>query len=178
VVRVRNVLVLMSLSLVVSAQAQAKDEGFYLGGSLGMATVQQSGTDPELGYFEIDDSDYAYKVFGGYQFSPIFAIEGGYRDLGKPSSRIAKTDLQGLDVFGIAGFPLGPLRVFGKLGGIYWDADTQISGEKAGGEDGFDFGAGAGVEFELGSLGLRGEVEYFDMLSDTWMYSIGATFTF
>jgi hypothetical protein len=171
--------ILVLVFVLLSCQAvQAKDEGFYIGGSLGLATVQQSGTDPEWGYFEIDDSDTAYKIFGGYQFSPIFALEGGYRNLGKPSSSAAKTELQGLDVFGIAGVPLGPVRIFGKLGGIYWDANTRIDGEKAGGKDGFDFGAGAGVEFELGSLGLRGEVEYFDVLSDTWMYSIGATFTF
>ena len=172
------VLAAVILAALYSLQAQAKDEGFYIGGSLGLVTVQQSGTDPEWGYFEIDDSDYAYKFIAGYQFSPVFAVEGSFRDLGKTSSNTAKTDLQGLDLFGIAGFPLGPVRIFGKLGGIYWDADTVIYGENRDGRDGFDFGAGAGVEFELGSLGLRGEVEYFDLLSDAWMYSIGATFTF
>lgn len=164
--------------LVCGAPAQAKDEGIYIGGSLGLVTVQQSGTDPEWGYFEIDDSDYAYKFFAGYQFSPVFAVEGSFRDLGKTSSNTARTDLQGLDLFGVAGVPLGPVRIFGKLGGIYWDADTLIYGENRDGKDGFDFGAGAGVEFELGSFGLRGEVEYFDLLSDAWMYSIGATYTF
>lgn len=168
-----------AIYILLSCQvAEAKDEGFYLGGSLGLSTVQQNGADPEWGYFELDDSDYAYKIFGGYQMSPIFAFEGSYRNLGKPSSNNVKTELKGLDAFALAGFPLGPVRIFGKLGGIYWDADTRIDGEKAGGRDGFDFGAGAGVEFELGSLGLRGEVEYFDVLSDTWMYSVGATFTF
>lgn len=176
--RKRVTLALMVFMLMCAAQAQAKDEGFYIGGSLGAVTVQQSGTDPEWGYFEIDDSDYAYKIFAGYQFTPIFALEGSFRDLGQTSSNTAKTDLQGLDVFGVAGIPLGPVRVFGKLGGIYWDADTLIYGENRDGKDGFDFGAGVGVEFELGSLGLRGEVEYFDLLSDAWMYSIGATFTF
>lgn len=177
-VQVKKIAAVAILVLLSCQAANAKDEGFYIGGSLGLTTVQQNGTDPELGYFDIDDSDYGYKVFGGYQFSPVFAVEGGYRDLGKPSSGSASTDLQGIDVFGLAGFPLGPVRIFGKLGGIYWDADTRIEGEPAGGKDGFDFGAGAGVDFELGSLGLRGEIEYFDVLSDTWMYSIGATFTF
>jgi len=45
-------------------------------------------------------------------------------------------------------------------------------------DDGFDFSAGAGVEIELGSFGIRGEVEYLDVLDETWLYSVGATFTF
>ena len=168
----------IALALVISmglcsVQAQAKDEGFYIGGSLGLVTVQQSGTDPEWGYFEIDDSDYAYKFIAGYQFSPVFAVEGSYRDLGKTSSNTARTDLQGLDVFGVAGIPLGPVRVFGKLGGIYWD--DSVSGSD---DDGFDGALGVGLEFSLFSLALRAEVEYFSALDDVYLATVGATFTF
>jgi hypothetical protein len=162
----------------VSQAAVAKETGLYLGASIGAATVQQSGSDPDLGDFEIDDDNFAWKIYGGYQFSGVFAIEGGYRDFGKPESNITKTDLTGLDVFGVAGLPLGPIRLFGKLGAVYWDGETSISGIKVADDDGFEFGAGAGLEFELWKLALRGEVEYFDILDDTWMYTVGATFTF
>jgi hypothetical protein len=166
------------LALSLSQAAFAKETGFYLGASIGAATVQQSGSDPDLGDFEIDDDDFAWKIFGGYQFNSIFAIEGGYRDFGKPETSITKTDLNGLDVFGLAGLPLGPIRLFGKLGAVYWEGDTTISGVSVSDDDGFEFGAGVGLDFELWKLAVRGEVEYFDVLDDTLMYTVGATFTF
>ena len=55
-------------------------------------------------------------------------------------------------------------RLFGKLGGIYGQSDTRIKGGIKYSNDGFDLGAGAGLEFELGSFGLRVEAEYFDAL--------------
>ena len=166
------------LALALSQAAFAKETGFYLGASIGGATVKQSGTDLDLDDFEIDDDDFAWKIFAGYQFNAIFAIEGGYRDFGKPESNLTKTDLNGLDVFALAGLPLGPIRLFGKLGGVYWEGETTISGIKVSDDDGFELGAGVGLDFELWKLAVRGEVEYFDVFDDTLMYTVGATFTF
>lgn len=167
------------ISLMWTTAASAKDEGIYVGASLGAATVQHNGPIYDDGRFEIDDSDYAYKILGGYQFSPLFAMEGSYRDMGSVSSRLAETSSRGFDLTAIAGIPLGPLRAFGRIGGTYWESDTHIRQERTGlDDDGFGFIAGVGAEFELGSLGLRAEVEYLDVLDDAWMYSIGMTFTF
>ncbi len=162
---------------LVTAPALAKDEGFYLGASVGSANVQQNGSDPDLGDFKFDESDFAWKIFAGYQFGPILAIEGGYRDFGSPDTTGLSVDPYGIDVYGVAGVPLGPVRLFGKLGGIYWNADTRVDGMKDS-DDGFEVAAGVGLEFELGSFAIRGEVEYMDIFDDTWMYTIGATYTF
>ncbi|USD39143.1 MULTISPECIES: outer membrane beta-barrel protein [Ferrimonas] len=170
----------LSLAVVLAtacATAHAKDEGFYVGASIGSASIQQSGSDPDIGDFDFDENDFAWKIFGGYQFNGLFALEGGYVDLGSPSSSGTKVDPYGLDLFAVAGIPLGPVRAFGKLGGIYWDSDLTDDGDKVS-DDGFDVAAGVGLEFELGSLAIRGEVEYLDVLDDTWMYTIGATITF
>ena len=40
------------------------------------------------------------------------------------------------------------------------------------------FGLGVGLEFEVMSLAVRGEIEKFDVLDDTLMYSVGVTLTF
>jgi len=173
----RNTLALCVMFALCSGSALAKDEGFYVGASLGSASIQQSGSDPDLGDFDIDENDFAWKIFGGYQFNPIFAVEGGYVDLGSPSNSGIKVEPYGLDLFAVAGIPLGPIRGFGKLGAIYWDADTLVSDHKFN-EDSFDFAGGVGLEFELGSFAIRGEVEYLDVLDETWMYTIGGTFTF
>lgn len=176
--KIRYVLAIAA-TLLFSSAAAAKDEGFYIGASVGLAAVEQNSSGFVPGDFDIDDSDYAYKLFGGYQYSPIFAVEGGYRDLGKPSSGDASTQADAFDAAAVAGVSFGPLRVFGKLGGLYWDSTTRIKGTGLSrSDDGFGLAAGAGLEFELGSMGIRGEVEYLDVLDGTWMYSIGGTFTF
>ena len=173
-----NLLVLLAAVLLFCPTLEAKDEGFYLGAGLGLSSLEQSVSITGSGKVKFDDDDYAYKFFGGYQLSPWLAVEGGFRDMGTLSSGRVKTDLSGIDAFAIAGFPLGPVRLFGKLGGIYGQSDTRIKGGVKFSNDGFDLGAGAGLEFELGSFGLRGEAEYFDALDGVWMYSVGATFTF
>ena len=34
-------------------------------------------SDPDLGDFDFDEKDFAWKIFGGYQFNGLFALEGG-----------------------------------------------------------------------------------------------------
>ncbi len=168
----RNLLIAMivlavSWSFTASAADKYKDRGFYFGGSVGSANVSADNID-------FDENDFAWKAFAGYQLIQLLAVEGGYVDFGSPSSSGIKVDANGWDAFGVVGLPLGPFRLFGKLGAIYWDSDFSGAND----EDGTDLAAGFGVEFEVFSLGVRGEVEYFDALDNIWMYSVGATYTF
>lgn len=157
--------VLLALSWAVGASA--KDKGFYFGGSIGSADVS-------VDNLNFDENDFAWKAFAGYQLISLLAVEGGYVDFGAPSSGGLKVDTTGWDAFGVLGLPIGPLRLFGKLGAIYWDSDFSGGSN----DDGTDLAAGAGLEFELFGLGVRGEVEYFDALDDIFMLSVGATYTF
>lgn len=169
------VLAFAALMALFSAAATAKDTGFYIGASVGGATVDAGNFDAED--IDFSSTDFAYKILAGYQFNGLLAVEGGYRDFGSPDEDGLKIAPDGWDIYGVAGLPLGPIRVFGKLGGIAWEAKSQF-GDFSAKDDGFDLAAGVGLEIELFSLGVRGEVEYFDMLGDTWMYTLGATFTF
>jgi len=174
---------LVALSLAWSGTALAdaftKDAGFYIGGSVGSASVEVKESD-----IKFDEDDFAWKIFAGYQLNGWLAVEGGYVDFGAPDQTIlgnkVEVDPWGLDAFAVAGIPLGPVRLFGKLGGIYWNADVDATdfGVQEFDEDGFDIAAGVGLEVELFSIGIRGEVEYFDVEDDILMYSLGATFTF
>ena len=174
----RRYLLMPILAVSIAPAAFAKDEGIYIGASIGSVTVEQSGFHPDVGDFEIDDDDYAYKLFGGYQLTPVLAVEGSYRDLGTTSANGIRTNLDGFDAFALAGLPLGPLRVFAKLGGIYWQSDTRFPGDATRSDDGFGWAAGGGVDLEIGSLAVRGEVERLDVLDGSWMYSVGLTLTF
>ncbi|MEJ2138731.1 MAG: outer membrane beta-barrel protein [Gammaproteobacteria bacterium] len=157
----------IALALSWPVSGSAKDKGFYIGGSIGSADVSEDSVN-------FDENDFAWKAFAGYQIIGLLAVEGGYVDFGSPSDSNLKLDPSGWDAFGVLGLPIGPVRLFGKLGAIYWDADSSDISD----DDGTDLAAGIGLDFELFGLAVRGEVEYFDALDDIYMLSVGATYTF
>jgi outer membrane immunogenic protein len=172
----------------LSEPAQA-DSAAYIGGSVGDATIEVDV--PDAGnidnVFEFDESDFAWKAFGGFDFDLTvldLSIEGGYVDLGSPSGPVEDTeiglDVTGWDVFGLVGIELGPIGVFGKAGVISWDADTTIDAIETGGDDGTDPAYGIGARFKFETLEIRGEYEYFDIDSaqDVYMLSAGAVWRF
>jgi hypothetical protein len=177
--------VTMGLAPMTDARAES---GWYVGGSVGDATIQADVIEEDLGeVFTFDESDFAWKAFGGYNFDVAFmdfAIEGGYVDLGAPSGTILdanyKVDVAGWDVFALAGFKLGPVGLFAKAGYISWDADASVDGIDAGGDDGSDPAYGVGARLTLGGVEIRGEYEMFDIdsASDVYMLSLGAAFKF
>lgn len=73
----KNILIALVAAAVlapVAAQAQS-----YIGANVGRS-------DQKLSVDEIGsskDHDTAFKIYGGYQFTPVFGIEAGYADLGK-----------------------------------------------------------------------------------------------
>lgn len=174
-------------ALLVSSPAMA-DSGPYIGASIGNTTLEASLQDPiGGGTFLFDESDFSWKIYGGFNFdlpSINLAVEGGYRSLGGPSAVIATEtfgiDLTAWDAYGVAGFDLGPVAVFGKLGLVSWDADLTIAGFDAGSESDQDTAYGVGASFGLGSFQLRAEYEVFDVsdTDDVYMLSAGFVYTF
>jgi len=168
----KTVICLTMLGLLASAPAMAVKPGFYLGGSVGGAT-----TDYEEGNVQFDDSDVAWKLFAGFHFLQFFAVEGGYRDLGSPSDNVFKLETTAWDVAGLAGIPLGPVYLFGKLGAVWWDSDLTTAGNKSS-DDGVSFEAGIGASIDLWKIQLRGELEYLDAAEGALMYTVGAAWRF
>lgn len=173
--------------LLLSGPAMA-DSGLYVGGSIGNTTLQVDFVDPiGGGTLTFDENDFSWKVFGGYTFDlPVInlGIEAGYRDLGGPSATLAAEtfgiDVTAWDAYGVAGFDLGPVNVFGKLGFVSWDADLTVAGFDAGSDDGTDTAYGIGASINLGSFALRAEYEMFDVsdVQDLYMLSAGFVYTF
>lgn len=74
-----------------------------------------------------DDTDQAWRIFGGGRFSNIFGGEVGYIDFGNFRRGGGETDAQGLDLTLMAGVPFANnWSVFGKLGTIY--SRTEATG--------------------------------------------------
>lgn len=173
-------------ALLLATPAMA-DSGPYIGASIGNTTLEATFQDPTLGNFQFDESDFSWKIYGGFNFdlpSINLAVEGGYRNLGGPSATIAAQsfgiDLSAFDLYGVAGFELGPVTVFGKLDMISWDADLTLAGFDAGSESDQDTAYGFGASVGLGSFQLRGEYEVFDVsdTDDVYMLSAGFVYTF
>ena len=160
------------------------DSGFYIGAAAGGATQ-----DIELdGAPEIEEDDAAFKVFGGYKFDMSvvdLGIELGYVDFGEAEINTNAGDLAfastGINLWGIAGFELGRVDLFAKLGVTAWEVETTtLAGSVS--DDGTDFALGLGAGFDIGKVQIRGEYELYDAsdanVSMLSMLSLGVVYTF
>ncbi|MEJ2603943.1 MAG: outer membrane beta-barrel protein [Gammaproteobacteria bacterium] len=186
----------MRISIIAVAIATAvgpfstamADGGWYVGGSVGRAALELDVGD-QSGVFAFDESDTAWKIFGGYVLDlPLIdlGVEGGYVDFGTPSASISAVDVEfdptGWNLWGVAGFDLGPVGVFGKIGYVAWDVEGETSGavRESFSDDGTDIAYGVGAKFMLWSLEFRAEYETYD-IEDTEsvdMFSVGAVWVF
>lgn len=167
--------------------AQAGETGWYLGGSIGTAAFDVVIDEDIPSAPAFNEDDFAWKILGGYNFglTPIFdlGIEGGYVNFGNPSGTVedipVSLETTGWDIFGVIGFDIGPVGVFGKVGYLYWDADAIVD-DVSGSFDGSDLAYGLGLRFNLASLEIRGEYELFDIedAEDVSMWSLGLAYHF
>jgi OmpA-OmpF porin, OOP family len=128
-------LAIAALAALVSPLAMAQDTGWYLGGNVGRAAttiddarITQGLAAEGLATPSIDNQDRhtAYKLYGGYQLSPHFAVEGGYFDLGHygynahtvPLGTLnGDMKLRGLNLDLVGTLPLaGNLSALGRIG--------------------------------------------------------------
>ena len=167
----------------VPAQAQQTTtlEGPYVGGNLGAARLKG---DDRPG-IPTDSSSTGGKIFGGYNFSPYFAVEGGYTDTGEFDSSAGTLKGSGLFADAVGRLPLGNdfsalARVGvlrgkledGRTGTDLTDTNTTLKG-------------GLGVEYALNrNHALRGEWERYrfkasdDHKVHTDLFTVGYKFTF
>jgi opacity protein-like surface antigen len=169
---------------LASFSSQAVDNGIYLGVGIGQGSVQFEDR-IEGENFDFDASDTAYKLIAGWRFLDWLAVEANYVDLGTADDRIEGVDIEadvsGFTLAAVGFLPIGPVDVFAKLGAVNWDAELSAPGTGLNAsDDGTDFMYGAGVQFRVWSLSIRGEYEIFDVAeADTVdMISLGVTWTF
>ncbi len=179
---------LIACALLAFGAASAAETGFYIGGNVGNAGVELDFADEGFDLPDFDEDDFAWKVFGGYNFGlagPIdLGIEGGYVDFGAPSGTVldvpVEIDPTGWNIFGVGGFELGPVGVFAKLGYVAWDIEAAVADVNVGSDDGSDLAWGVGARFNLASIEVRGEYESYDIedADRVDMISVGIAFYF
>jgi len=144
-----------------------------------------SGVDLTLGQdlLRLESKDFAWKAFGGVGLGRFLAIETGYVGFGTATDAVAgielKQKLWGWDTAALLKINIGPIDIYGRVGGIYWKGEASV-GSLSVSHDGFDANYGGGLGVVLGKLEVRGEYVYYDV-SDAgkpWMASLGLTLGF
>jgi opacity protein-like surface antigen len=155
------------------------DSGFYIGGGLGEAKLQENDNFQGT-HVNFDESDTAIKLFGGYMFNKWLGVELSAEDFGKPEKSFHLPVGAGIDkvnvdanVSGYTGellgqIPLGHFNLFAKGGMIYYDAEINAKdvtvGLKATAHDSdYKFTLGGGVGLDVGKLTFRVEYQYLDV---------------
>jgi hypothetical protein len=175
----------VALGASLSIWSAHADSGVYIGAGLGRANMEDSTGNP--GGVSFDESATSGKAFLGYHvdFIPLlkFAGEIGYRDLGKPSGSTAGVPVEykarGFDYGVLAGVGLGPVDLFGRVGGMSYRLHKNVGGIS----NTYDGNApvyGAGIWFTLFGVGVRAEWEKvkIDELDNAHMTTISAFYQF
>ncbi len=166
---------------------------WYAGGSFGQSTMKD--TSSALIGTSFDDTDNAWKVYGGYQFHPNVGVEVGYIDFGKfkgsgPATVSDNWKATGINVSAVGTLPLAnQFSLFGKVGLMAWDVDDKFSVGPVSGsakKKGTNLSLGIGAQYAF-TKQLAGRVEYERFTnvgnddtgkSDIDLLSIGVVFKF
>jgi OOP family OmpA-OmpF porin len=174
-----------ALSLISLPAMADENAGFYAGVGAGEFGVSFSDSATGL---DFDEGDTGIRVFGGWQFNSNFGIEAGYADGGTASETLGDItvdlieadidiDVKGFDLYFTGTLPMGEMfYAYGKLGGVFWDADAKLTIREDDGEGGVitttdsfsdsgqDFAYGAGLGMNIGEYaGLQLEYVKFDV---------------
>lgn len=188
---VASLSVLAGLLPFIAAPALAQDVGSYYAGVSGGQSradfdergIVSSIIPPGAGItgLSANPRDFAYRVFGGYQFHPNFAFEAGYFDLGRstffastspPGSLDASLRLRGISADLVGRLPLaGSLSAIARVGAQYAMARENFSGTGVVGvsdtspqDRSLNYKLGVGLQYEVNpSLLVRGEAERYRM---------------
>jgi OOP family OmpA-OmpF porin len=184
-----NLICLASLAAMSSTVLYAQNSGHYYGGL--SAGQSESKIDNERINADLigagvtstgittDRHDPAYKVFGGYQFNPYFALEGGYFNLGKFSFDSQTTPLgslngqfrvDGINLDLVGSLPVNDqLSVLARMGVIngrsrdnFTATGSVVLGNSNPDITKRDYKAGLGFAYKFSqSMSLRGEIERY-----------------
>lgn len=181
---------LVAGSSTALAQARYPETGFYAGGALGQSKDRELCDGLPSG-LDCDDSDVAFKIFGGYQVNPNLAVEAAYTDLGETKlsdpfdSATFRAKAWEVVAVGMYPFPEG-FTLYGKLG--LYRAQTKAAttsgiSEKESNND-VTFGFGGRYDFNR-NLAVRVEWQRYPDVggetigeTDNDVFSVGVIWKF
>ncbi|MFL6623194.1 MAG: porin family protein [Sulfurifustaceae bacterium] len=151
---IRRIVTALATVVLIAGPGAAFAET-YLGASYGWF----DGKDTDLE----DSTTNGWRAFLGASASGVFGWEVGYGELNDLKGRtLGDIKIKAWDLSLLAGLPVGPLRLFGRLGGVY---DTVEVASRS--DNDWTYRYGVGVDVGLGKrLGLRFEWDRTPVKSD------------
>jgi opacity protein-like surface antigen len=137
--------------------------------------------------FSCDQRDTAWKVYAGGAMNDVLGLEIGYTDFGTIQAQGGQTKAWAVPITLTAGLPLGPVRVYGKAGGLYGRTDVNAAPSTlfdTGHKSGWGWTYGAGAWFHVTpTIAVRADWDRYKMdfaggRDDVDMISAGVQFRF
>ena len=170
--------------LAVAPLTATADAHFYLGGSIGSASLSE-----DFDGFDVDADSTAFRLVAGWQFNDYFSLEGGYQNFGTfeqsfdaGGDRVdVNLEADGFLLGATGAIPLGgKFALYGRGGFFFWDGDAQINDVSQARPEDTNLYIGAGIKFAISDrLSLLGDWTRYE-LDDTRsnVASLGLTFSF
>lgn len=117
--------------LAISPLSAQADGSFYVGGSVGSASLTE-----DFDGFDVDASSTAFRLIAGWQFNEYISAEAGYHQFGAFEQRfdvngeILNVSLKadGFTLGATGAIPLGErFSLYGRAGSFFWDGDADIN---------------------------------------------------
>jgi OmpA-OmpF porin, OOP family len=165
IIMIKQLIAAASLAVIATASHAAEPGKAY------------GGIDVGTSRFEHGLTQTSYGAFAGYQFTPTWAVEGGYRRLYDSAAFGAKTNGDQLALSVLGSYPLGEsLSVYGRLGVNRLTEEVKL--------DGYAFKdhmtrvlPGIGLSYKLSNQ-LSARVEVQQPESKTTNLSTGLSYSF
>jgi len=155
--------------------------GLYVGGAVGQSQLEAGipTVDAPLSAYDFKENHSAYKFMAGIRPISLFGAEVEYLNFGHPSSTVGTTtndvSINGSGAFALLFLPIPIVDVFVKGGFARLKASSTSYDPQANcgvapnpncpyarwNGTTSDFAAGAGAQFKIGSVAVRGEYEQF-----------------
>ena len=200
------------LACLLSPVALAAEPGIYAGINLGRASSKIDKTritdelfKPGFTYTSrrSDTKDFGFKLYGGYQFTPYFALEAGYFDLGSynldtavlPSGLLlSDMAVRGINFDAVVTLPItDKMSVFGRAGMNKIDLDSDFYGTGYAAGTNYPTGSrrdthekfGVGMAYAINdAVSVRVEAERYNLEDvirrdgNVNLYSVGLVYSF
>lgn len=129
------------------------DGNFYLGGSIGSASL-----DEQFDGLAVDTGSTAFRLVAGWRFNDYFSLEAGYHSFGKFEQRFpndgmpVKIGLQadGFTLGATGTIPLGDrFSLYGRVGSFFWNGNAEVNNVVEARPEDANLFLGAGVIFSV-----------------------------
>lgn len=166
----------LAAALLMGSLGAAQAEGFYAGANLGAPDWKDS-----VNGVQDNSHGVAGKLYGGYQITPNFGVEGGFTALGHIDDSISEARSHGVFLDAVGTLPIAQQwSVIGRAGIEHADVNTSYGDDTSSGVR-----LGAGIQYDISpTVAVRGEYErnhltnVFDDKLNVDQYTVGLKVAF